>query len=255
IETTGLADPAPILHTLVNDPLAFAKFQLDGVIATVDAVNGTATLDAYEEAVKQAAMADRILLTKTDLAGDTKDLRSRLAALNPGATVIEVQQGQVDPSAILDLGPFKGETKPERVQAWLNAEAYQHEHHHGHHHDHADVNRHDAHIRAFCFVWNKPIAQMRLNFFTQLLSMLRGPDLLRVKGLVRVLERPDQPAVIHGVQHVFHPVTWLDAWPGADRRTRIVFIVRNIEPKQIEELMASLTEDSQADAEANHATT
>ena len=242
LETTGLADPAPILHTLMSDPLAFNKFRLDGVVTTIDAVNGMATLDAHEEAVKQAAMADRILLTKLDLAGETPrtEIESRLKMLNPGCVVIPVTQGQIDSTLILDLGPFDASSKTADVEKWLNAEAYSHghDHHHGH-----DVNRHDAHIQAFSFVVDHPITQTKLQFFLQLLGMLRGADLLRVKGIVHVTERPDQPAVVHGVQHIFHPLGWLHAWPSDDRRSRFVFIVRDIAPKQIEDLMASLIND------------
>ncbi|MBL8631011.1 MAG: GTP-binding protein [Rhodospirillaceae bacterium] len=253
IETTGLADPAPILQTLMSDPLAFTKFRLDGIITTVEAVNGAATLDAHEEAVKQAAVADRMILTKLDMAADAA-LEARLKKLNPGAGFIKADHGRIDPTLILNLGPFNAKAKGADVEAWLKAEAYHdahehhdHEHNHGHdhdhhhEHDHHDVNRHDDHIQAFCFTHDKPIEQAKLQFFLQLLVMLRGPDLLRVKGLVNVADRPNEPAVIHGVQHIFHPLTWLERWPSADTRTRIVFIVRDIAPKQITELMTSLT--------------
>ncbi len=246
IETTGLADPAPILQTLMSDPLAFTKFRLDGMVTTVDAVNGMATLDAHEEAVKQAAVADRIILTKLDVTADNAALEARLKKLNPGASIIKADHGRIDPALILDLGPFNAKAKGADVEAWLKAETYAdaHDHHahhhHGHDHAHNGVNRHDDHIQAFCFTFDKPIEQAKLNFFIQLLVMLRGPDLLRVKGLVNVADR-EQPAVIHGVQHIFHPLSWLERWPSDDKRTRIVFIVRDIEPKQITELMASLT--------------
>jgi G3E family GTPase len=244
LETTGLADPAPILHTLMSDPLAFNKFRLDGVIATVDAINGNATLNAHAEAVKQAAMADRILLTKCDLVDDATraTLEARLIKLNPGQAIIPVDHGCVEPQVILDLGPFKTNTKTADVEAWLRAESYASQHDHEHGHDHpVDVNRHDALVRAFSYVVDQPIPQAKLQFFLQLLGMLRGPDLLRVKGIVYIAERPDQPAVVHGVQHIFHPLTWLQAWPSLERRSRFVFIVRDIAPQQIQDLMASLT--------------
>ncbi|MBL8642405.1 MAG: GTP-binding protein [Rhodospirillaceae bacterium] len=251
IETTGLADPAPILHTLMSDPLAFTKFRLDGLVTTVDAVNGEATLNAHEEAVKQAAVADRIILTKTDLQPEIAALEQRLKKLNPGCTILKSDQGRIAAHLILDLGPFDPNAKGREVEAWLKAEAYadEHDHHHEHNHHaqdhhahhHPDVNRHDDHIQAFCFTHDTPIPQVKLQFFLQLLVMLRGPDLLRVKGLVHVAEKPDQPAVVHGVQHVFHPLAWLARWPSADQRTRLVFIVRDIDPQQISGLMASLT--------------
>ncbi len=246
LETTGLADPAPILHTLMSDPLAFNKFRLDGIVTAIDAVNGMASLDAHEEAVKQAAMADRVLLTKLDLADESarRKLEARLSALNPGAIVIPVTQGSVEPAAILDLGPFNPDAKSTSVGTWLRAEAYAHDHTH-HHHVH-DVNRHDAHIQAFCFEVARAIPQAKLQFFLQLLGMLRGPDLLRVKGIVHVAERPDQPAVVHGVQHIFHPIGWLEKWPSEDRTSRFVFIVRDIAPQHIHDLMASLMDAPQA---------
>ncbi len=241
LETTGLADPAPILHTLMSDPMSWTKFRLDGVVTTVDAVNGLATLAAHPEAVKQAAMADRVLLTKCDIveSGVRAAIESRLQALNPGQMVIPIEHGRVEPRMILDLGPFDAKNKSPDVETWLRAEAYEADHTHDHHHH--DVNRHNEHIRAFSFSVDQPISQAKLQFFLQLLGMLRGPDLLRVKGIVNVMERPDQPAVVHGVQHIFHPLTWLAAWPSAERRSRFVFIVRDIEPQQIHDLMASLT--------------
>jgi G3E family GTPase len=242
LETTGLADPAPILHTLMSDPVAFNKFRLDGVVTTVDALNGAATLDKHEEAVKQAAMADRILLTKCDLVSeaDQTALEARLKKLNPGQVAIPVSHGQLDVARILDLGPFNP-TKTPDVEAWLKAEAYEESHHHHDHHHHHDVNRHDDHVQAFSFYVDQPMSQMKLQFFLQLLGMLRGPDLLRVKGIVHVADRPEQPAVVHGVQHIFHPLTWLKEWPSAERRSRFVFIVRDVDPSHIRDLMASLT--------------
>jgi G3E family GTPase len=262
IETTGLADPAPILHTFMSDALAYDKFRLDGIVTVVDAVNGAATLDAHEEAVKQAAIADRILVSKSDLA-EAQDLTSRLRALNPAAPILKIAHGKIAPTEILNLGPFDPAAKGEQVEAWLRAEATEshdphHDHghhgheHHGHHPDHVhaapDINRHDDKIRAFTFVRNTPVKIDSLQFLLQLLAMMRGPDLLRVKGIVNVEGEPNTPAVLHGVQHVFHPVTWLSQWPSADRRTRLVFIVRDITEQQIAELMDSLDDGDVADA-------
>jgi G3E family GTPase len=256
VETTGLADPAPILHTLMSDPIAFTKFRLDGVVTVVDAVNGLDTLSNHEEALKQAAVADVVLLTKLDLArGDQRAvLEQKLRQVNPGLRLIVVEQGQIDAAQILDLGPFAPKDKSADVERWLNAEAYatqahDHDGHHGdgdHAHDHhshnaLDVTRHNAHIRSFSFAIDKPMALARVQFFLQLLGMLRGADLLRVKGIMHVAERADQPAVIHGVQHIFHPLTWLKSWPSEDRRSRLIFIVRDIDPGHIQDLINSLT--------------
>jgi G3E family GTPase len=247
IETTGLADPAPILHLFMTDALVLDRFRLDGVVTLVDAVNGASSLDAHEEALKQAAVADRLLVTKTDLA-DATPLIARLRALNPGARILTPTQGKIAPADILNLGPFDEGAKSADVKEWLRAEAveahhdtHHHEHDHGHdHHAHQDVNRHDDQIRAFTYTRDKPVKIESFQFLLQLLGSMRGPDLLRVKGIVNVEGEPDRPAVVHGVQQLFHPVGWLDAWPSADRRTRVVFIVRDITKDQIDELMASL---------------
>ncbi|HEX4504350.1 MAG TPA: GTP-binding protein [Alphaproteobacteria bacterium] len=230
IETTGLADPAPVLHTLTGDPLVTARYRLDGVIATVDAVNGDDTLNRAFEAVKQAAIADRILLTKTDLAeaGVVGRLTDRLHALNPAAPIIPVVNGAADPAGLFDIGLYNPATKSLDVQRWLNVEAVEH-----HHHDHGDeISRHDHSISSFVFTLDHPIAETALSRWLETLVAFQGPDLLRVKGIVNVAGRPG-PLVIQGVQHIFHPPIELPAWPGEDRRTRIVFITRGLDERAI----------------------
>jgi G3E family GTPase len=193
-------------------------------------------------------VADRILITKTDLpeaAATLPALEARLALLNPGAKLIATAQGIVDPALILEVGPFDPAAKGAQVEDWVKAEAYKKDHDHHHDHDHADgadINRHDAHIRAFCFTRDAPVKLESLQFLLQLLATMRGPDLLRVKGLVNVEGEPNTPAVLHGVQHLLHPVAWLKAWPSDDRRTRLVFIVRDISEEQIVTLMESLSD-------------
>ncbi len=259
LETTGLADPAPILHTIMNHPYLVLRFRLDGVVTVVDAVNGESTLDAHEEAVKQAAVADRIVLTKTDLpVGEAREasLRARLAALNPGARLVDAAKGEATPQALLDCGLYDAAAKTPRVREWLNAEKveaaeHDHDHEHGHDHDHGhrhhhpqdhghDVNRHDDHIRAFCLTGDTPFTPASFDIFLDLLRHTHGPRLLRVKGIVALADDPSRPVVIHGVQHVFHPPHRLDAWPDADRRTRIVFIVKDLDRKFVEGLSAAL---------------
>jgi G3E family GTPase len=230
IETTGLADPAPVLHTLTGDPLVTARYRLDGVVATVDAVNGDDTLNGAFEAVKQAAIADRILLTKIDLAeaGAVGRLTDRLYALNPAAPIIPVVNGAADPANLFDIGLYNPATKSLDVQRWLNAEAIEH-----HHHDHGDgLSRHDESIRSFVFTLDHPIAQTALNRWLEMLVAVQGPDLLRVKGIVNIADRTG-PLVIQGVQHIFHPPVALTAWPSEDRRTRIVFITRGLDERAI----------------------
>ncbi|HEY1797453.1 MAG TPA: GTP-binding protein [Stellaceae bacterium] len=244
IETTGLADPAPVLHALMSDPIVAERYMLDGVVATVDAVNGAGTLDNHHEAVKQAAIADRLLLTKSDLADadGMAALAERLAALNPTASPLRVTQGEVDPQALFDLGLFDPEKKSVEVQRWLNDEALAHEHGHDDHDHHLDVNRHDDRIRAFCVVRDKPISWNALSGWLDSLASMRGDDLLRVKAIVAIADRPDQPVVLHGVQHLFHPPVLLPAWPSDDHRTRIVFITRDLPQDVIEKSLAAFEE-------------
>jgi len=226
IETTGLADPAPILHAVMLHPYLVHRFRLDGVIVTVDAVNGMATLDAHEEAVKQAAVADRIVLTKTDIATDaatTEALKQRLATLNPGAPIIAVADAK--PEALLNCGLYDPAKKIPDVARWLRDEAYRDEHHHHHHHD---VNRHDDHIRAFTLATDRAVPAAALEMFIELLRSAHGPKMLRVKGIIRIAEDPDRPVVIHGVQEVFHPPATLPSWPDDDHRTRLVFITKDM---------------------------
>ena len=235
VETTGLADPAPILHTLMRDRLIVAVYRLDGA----------ATLDVHGESVKQVAVADRLLLTKADLAASAsvERLRTRLHALNPGAPMHAIENGRADPAMLFDIGLYDVASKSADVGRWLRDENFaadggaSDQEHHRH-----DVNRHDESIRAYCVVRDAPVSGAAFGFFLESLIAGKGADLLRVKGIVNVLERPETPAVIHGVQHMFHPVQWLDAWPDEDRRTRIVFITRDIPQSSIEGFLDALEE-------------
>jgi G3E family GTPase len=254
IETTGLADPAPVLHTIMVHRYLSLRFRLDGVITLVDAVNGSATLDAHEEAVKQAAMADRLVLSKTDLldlGSGLQDLRTRLAKLNPGASFLNATEGEATAATLLNIGPYDPARKIPDVGRWLNAEAFgTAEHGHDPHHDHEgpakhpgkhDLNRHDAHIRAFCMRHEAPLAPAALDLFLELLRTAHGPKLLRVKGIVSLSDDPSRPIVIQGVQHVFHPPLRLAAWPDDDHTTRVVFILRDMEQSFVEGLWHALT--------------
>jgi G3E family GTPase len=234
LETTGLADPAPVLHTMMTHPYLLLRYRLDGVITVMDAVNGSATLDAHPEAVKQAAVADRIVLTKTDLASTAlaDALRARLAELNPAAPMLEAAKGEATPDKLFGCGLYDPDKKIADVKRWLKEEAYADAH--GHHHH--DLNRHDDHIRSFVLTADKPIPGGTLDMFFELLRANYGDKLLRMKGIVQLAETPDGPLVVHGVQHVFHPPARLPQWPDADRRTRIVFITRDLPEATVREL-------------------
>jgi G3E family GTPase len=225
LETTGLADPAPVLHTAMAHPYLVLRYRLDGVVTVVDAVNGETTLDAHAEAVKQAAVADRIVLTKTDLATPEQEagIRARLHTLNPAAPILDAAKGEATAERILNSGLFDPDRKIPDVKKWLAAEAYadahtHHEHGHGHahghkhahehsHDDHAhlDRNRHDEHITSFVITADEAIPAGTLEMFFELLRAQHGGQLLRLKGIVKVAEMPDTPVVVHGVQHIFHP--------------------------------------------------
>lgn len=258
IETTGLADPAPILHTLMTDPLLTTKFRLDSVVTTVDALHGTKQLDNHPESVKQAAVADRILMTKADLAdaATRTELESRLRALNPAAPIYPVVNGDIAVSKLFNAGLYDPTTKSMDVQKWLRDEAYEqhgdddhghdhshdnhHEHDHGHHHDHShDVNRHDDHIRSFCITFDEPIHWDAFVTWAEIFTQMRGESLLRVKGILN-LAGEDAPVAIHAVQHVFHPPASLPAWPSDDHRSKIVFITKDLGPQVIRDSLYHL---------------
>jgi G3E family GTPase len=247
LETTGLADPAPVLQTAMAHRYLVMRYRLDGVITVVDAVNGSATLDQHLESVKQVAVADRIVLSKTDLV-DTPEcplgkeqLVARLRALNPAAPILDAAKGEATPAALLACGLYDPARKIPDVARWLAAEAYAqpdhaHHHEHDHTHHHHDVNRHDDRIRAFSFATETAIPAPMFDMFLDLLRSVHGENLLRLKGIVKLKETPQSPVVIHGVQHIFHPVVQLPQWPDGDQRTRIVLITRDLDPAAIKKL-------------------
>ena len=232
IETSGLADPAPILQTLMTDLKIAGRLVLGGVVATVDAVNGAATLGREEISAKQVAFADRLVLTKSDLAGAAQPaLLDRLAQLNAAAPVIRAHYGRVDPRTIFDAGIYDPRTKSLDAGAWLAEEVYAQKHFH---------DRHDAEIASYALVREQPIRAVVLTLFLEALAEHCGADLLRLKGIVNVAECPEKPAVLHGVQHIFHAPAWLERWPSEDRRSRLVFITRRIPRRWVEALLDAL---------------
>jgi G3E family GTPase len=244
LETTGLADPAPVLQTAMAHPYLVMRFRIDGVITVVDAINGAATLDDNIESLKQVAVADRIILTKSDLA-DTAERRrardallARLAALNPAAPVLDAAAGEATAARLLECGLYNPDQKIPDVKRWLAEEAYAAPAHHHHH----DPNRHDDRIRAFTIATETPVSDATFEMFIDLVRSLHGPKLLRLKGIVKIAEEPDRPLVIHGVQHVMHPPVRLERWPDADERTRIVVITRDLAPEAVTRLFDAFLE-------------
>lgn len=244
IETTGLADPAPILHTIMYHPYFMLRFRLDGVLTVIDAINGEALLDRHPEALKQAAVADRLVISKGDLlaADDPRlaALRARLTALNPAARQLDAARGEAAPAVLLNAGLFDPDRKTPDVRRWLNAEALDaqgedHDHRHLHEHKH-DVNRHDARIQAFALRHPQPVAPAAIDMFFELLRSAHGAHLLRVKGIIALDDDPARPLVVHGVQHIFHPPARLDTWPDDDHTTRIVFILHDMQPSFVQDM-------------------
>jgi G3E family GTPase len=230
IETTGLADPAPILHALMTDRDITERYVLENVIATVDAVTGLATLDAHDESLRQAAFADQIVITKTDVRESRSSaVRERIAKLNPGACVTEVVSGAISPAVLLSSRASRFRQKTDEVERWLAHEKL------GAHADASHRHRNDIH--SFCIIRDEPVHAVTLALFLSALAENCGADLLRMKGLVCVAEQPDSPAVVHGVQHVYHAPVWLERWPSDDRRTRMVFIGRCVRESWVRSLL------------------
>ncbi|PYE42000.1 G3E family GTPase [Rhizobium sp. PP-F2F-G20b] len=265
IETTGLADPAPVMQSVMGHPTLQQSYRLDGMVTVVDAVNGLSTLDHHVEAVKQVAVADRLVLTKATLASPetVAALKARLADLNPRAPVIDGDLEETGRAALFACGLYDPATKIADVGRWLQDEAQNdhdqdhghhahaeghghhhhdhHDHHHGHHHHH-DANRHGDDIRSFSIVHDRPISAMALDMFVDLIRSAHGEKLLRMKAIVCTVERPDRPLVLHGVQQIFHPPERLAAWPDPDdRRTRMVLITKGLEEGFVRDLFDAFT--------------
>lgn len=226
IETSGLADASPVIQLLLSEPSISARYRFDGVVTVVDAINGEATLDKHLESVKQVAVADLILLTKTDLlkfteTPDVTPLLNRLQAINPTAPVRHARW--VEDSSLFDAffrGGDRGDTVDESKPA---STVY--------------PSGHGHQFSSFCYLRETPFAENALHLLLNAIGENLGPRLLRIKGIVNVREHPDRPAVIHGAQTLLHDIQWLEKWPTSDRRSRIVFITLDAERKLIEELV------------------
>ncbi|MBW6423870.1 GTP-binding protein [Rhizobium sp. XQZ8] len=266
IETTGLADPAPVMQSVMGNPVIAENFELDGIITVVDAVNGLSTLDRHQEAVKQAAVADQLVISKLSMANaeTVAALKARLHALNPRARVVDGDAEEAGTASILQNGLYDPATKIADVDRWLRDElasdehhhdhAHDHHDHHGHdhhHHDHGhhhDVNRHGDDIRSFSIIHDRPIDPMAIDMFVDLLRSAHGEKLLRMKAIVALSDNPERPLVLHGVQSIFHPPQRLPKWPdGSDRRTRMVLITQGLPEEFVADLFAAFTGQPRVD--------
>jgi G3E family GTPase len=232
IETTGLADPAPVMQTLMTDALLQEEYRLDCVVTLVDAVNGLEQIATQPEPVKQTALADRLVITKSDLA--TTDqlaaLEARLRELNPQAPLKRAINGEIELAFLIDVGLRDARSRLEDVERWMGADAHEDGHH---------EHRHDSTVKSFCLRFEKPLSWTLFSQCMEVLAALRGSDMLRVKGLVNVSGHTG-PLVVQGVQHLFHPPVELKEWPSEDHSSRIVFITRGIPRETITGLFTAI---------------
>jgi G3E family GTPase len=235
IETSGMADPTPVVHTLLTDGMVFSRYRLDGVVTLIDAVNGPGQLRDFPEAAKQVALADRLVITKTDLAKpeEAEALKATLADANPYAAIHTAVQGEIDPALLIDVIPAR--PREGQVDSWLFGKGAEEGGGYLANRVRAD---HTVNVSSFVLTFDKPFTWDAFSAVTQLLTSLRGPDLLRVKGLVNIAGEAG-PVVVQGAQHLFHPPVALAAWPGEDRRSRLVFITRNIPQQAVEGLFTA----------------
>ncbi|MCX5579377.1 CobW family GTP-binding protein [Kaistia terrae] len=242
IETTGIADPAPIVATLSADPMLRHHFRVGNIVTVVDVPNGLVNLDAFVESQRQVAVADRLIISKSDIAApeDTAYLRARLEALNPAAEILELDETMQPDDALFVRDIHDIVARGQEVARWLKAEtrthaAHGHHHDHGHSHHHAhehDVNRHGD-IRAFVLMGDAPLNWARFGLWLSMLLNRHGGEILRLKGLLDI-EGNDSPVVIQGVQHLIHKPMHLDRWPDGVTGTHLVVIAKGLDPVLVE---------------------
>ena len=228
IETTGLADPLPILQSVLQHPYLSKRFVISGIITLVDAVHGAQTLNAHAEARRQVALADALILTKSDIASSEQRAESEAAAirLNPHAPRLAHADAS-NPAALLTHRFDAARLDEPALNVWLNT-------------DSADASHSMGEITSFAILSSDALSAEKLTVFREAMRILHGPKLLRMKGIVAIKETPDQPVVIHQVQSVLHPALPLARWPSRDRRTRIVFIVDGIARESIDAFWQAL---------------
>jgi G3E family GTPase len=251
IESSGLAEPGPVLQAFLSEPTLDGLYRVAGVVTLVDAVNWRSTADSHDEAVRQVAFADHLLVSKLDLvegaAGEAETrLRQELARLNSTAAMRPVDFSPEAVARLLTAPGFDAADPNADPRPWLKLAAH-HDHHHDHdheghdHHDHGHL--HDLRgqgVESFVLLRDEPLSRAELQFLLDGISQNLGPGLLRVKGLVNVAEEPGRPAVIQGAQHLLHTMTWLARWPDADERTRIVFIVQGLASAELKDMIELL---------------
>ncbi|WP_158932009.1 GTP-binding protein [Acidisphaera sp. S103] len=220
IETSGLSDPAPMLQAMMTDSDVFSTHRVTAVVTLVDAVHGAQTLLEHAEARQQVVLADRILISKTDLQASLDHLLEQLDTLNPG--VPRMTTSQANPSTLFS------DTSTMTLSARIVG---------------ASRRRGHSEIETFTIIRDRPLPALALTMLLESISEHCGSRMLRLKGLVAIREMPGQPAVIHGVRHVVNPPDFLDRWPNEDERTRIVFIGRGLPRYFIPRLLEAIEEE------------
>ncbi|MFB9952202.1 CobW family GTP-binding protein [Rhizobium puerariae] len=240
IETTGLADPAPIINSLIpggapamgmRDHVVARHFYLAGVITAFDVVAGRLALDSFMEGWKQLAFADHIVLTKTDIAEERISWVDELRALNPAATFHDSHSTDFRLENLMDARAYSTQYKAEDVPAWLAMEGLVRHPDHEH-----DPNRHGDEVEAFILTHDEPLAPRSVMTFLELVTSNIGSGLLRLKGIFAMADNPDRPLVAHAVQHRLYPLHRLDRWPDGRRQTRVVLIGQDMPREPIGEL-------------------
>jgi G3E family GTPase len=255
IETSGLAEPGPVLQAFLSEPTLDGLYRVAGVLTLVDAVNWPGTSDAHDESVRQVALADQIRITKLDLVADDREgtearTRSGLRRINPSAQIDVVDWSSASVARLLTARGFDAARPLADPRPWLNIDAYQthradgdHDECDHDHHDHSHAHaRHEDHlsskgIESFVLTRESPLSREELQFLLDGIGQNLSAGLLRVKGLVNIMEEPGRPAVIQGAQHLLHTMTWLDRWPDSDERTRIVFITQGIASEKLKDVI------------------
>jgi len=259
IETSGLAEPGPVLQAFLSEPTLDGLYRVASVLTLVDAVNWSGTAEAHQESVRQVALADQIRITKLDMVtGDRQNgasrIRLHLRRINPSAEIAEVDWSSAVVAKLLTSPGFDSANPHADPRSWLNVEAYQNtahshvacdddHHHEGDRHEHdRPLHPHSHHLEGrgienFVLVRENPLTRGEVQFLLDGIAQNLGAGLLRVKGLVNIAEEPGRPAVIQGAQHLLHTMTWLDRWPDSDRRTRIVFITQGIPRANLKDII------------------
>ena len=226
IETSGLADPAPILNAVMSEAARGSGLALANIVTTVDAVTGLATLAREPQSVRQVAVADRLVVTKSDIAGLSSELRGRVTAINPRAEVIQASHGDVDPARLF-AETVGADAAARENEAWTAIGS-------------SHVHAHGDEIQCFAIRRDRPISAVAVTLLLEALADHFGSGLLRLKGIVAIAEHLERPEVTHGVQHVFHAPVWLDRWPGDDHSTRLVLIGRGLSVTWVQRLITAL---------------